>query len=79
MYRAVGYLGLFMGAFFIFAGFFIGIKQILTPPLKIFSFEWTYFSEHPDHVNYISGVLLVLYGIFRLYRSYKIIKTNNDF
>lgn len=76
MYKAVGYIGLFMSIFFIFAAGFIAIKQILPPPPPIFNHEWTYFMEHPSHFNYLMAALLGAYGIFRLWRSYKVIKYN---
>jgi len=75
MEKIVGYLGLFMSIFFIGSGLFIAIKQLFPAPRDIFSFEFTYFKEHPDQFNYLVGALLLAYGVFRLVRSLRILKS----
>jgi len=76
MYKFVGYLGLFMSAFFVASGLYIAIQQFLPPPPPIFQWEFTYFEEHPAVFNYIVGALLVAYGLFRFLRSVRIIRQN---
>ncbi len=76
MQKIVGYLGLFMSIFFIGSGLFIAIKRLFPAPRDIFSFEFTYFKDHPDQFNYLVGLVLITYGVFRLIRSVKILKSN---
>jgi hypothetical protein len=76
MYKFVGYLGLFMSAFFVASGLYIAIQQFLPPPPPIFQWEFTYFEKHPEIFNYIVGALLVGYGMFRFLRSVRIIRQN---
>ncbi|MEM9984364.1 MAG: hypothetical protein AAF804_04650 [Bacteroidota bacterium] len=78
MYKILGYLGLFMSAFFVAAGLFIAFTQFLGPPPAVFKWEMTYFNDHPEVFNYIVGALLVAYGLFRFFRSVKIIRTMNQ-
>lgn len=75
MEKIVGYLGLFMGIFFAGSGLFIAIKQLFPAPRNIFNYEFTYFKENLDHFNYIVGALLLAYGIFRIVRSVRILKS----
>ena len=76
MYKSVGYLGMLMSVFFVFAAVFISVRQMLPPPPPLFGHEWTYFMNHPDQFNYLISLLLGAYGIFRFIRSYRIIRNN---
>lgn len=62
MEKFTAYLGLFMGALFVFMGVFIPVN----PPPALAGLGTVY--------RVLLGVLLVAYGIFRLYRAYKIVK-----
>jgi hypothetical protein len=74
MYKFVGYLGLFMSAFFVASGLYVAIRQFLPPPPPLFQWEFTYFENHPDVFNYLVGALLVAYGMFRFFRSVRAIR-----
>ena len=68
MERIVGYLGLFMSAFFVAAGIFFIWKQPLGVPVWFSSLQ-----GKPHVFNIIVGILPIVYGIFRFFRSYKIV------
>lgn len=76
--KAVGYLGLLMSGFFVFAGIYISVSQMLPPPPPVFGHEWTFFMENPQYFNYLVTLLLIAYGIFRFVRSYKMIRNNEQ-
>ena len=66
MYRIVSLLGLFFGAFFIFAGIFFAIQK----PANILyegAPAWYYFGI---------GGMIAAYGGFRIYRAWKALKQN---
>ncbi|RMG71359.1 MAG: hypothetical protein D6722_07035 [Bacteroidetes bacterium] len=64
MEKFTAYLGFFMGAFFIFMGVFLPLK----PPPAL--------AELTPFFRVLLGVLLVAYGIFRVYRAYKVVRPN---
>ncbi len=77
MFKFVGYLGLFMSAFFVASGLYMAARQFLIPPKDLFEgFGLSYFVEHPDVFNYVVGAILILYGVFRFFRSVKVIREN---
>ena len=74
MHKIVGYLGLLMGVIFTGIGGFIAIFQPLIPISGIYDFDWTFIKDNAPALNIIVGLLFIAYGIYRLYRSYNIIK-----
>lgn len=79
MRKSIGYAWVFMSLFYTACGAFIFFKQILPPsPPKWFDIEWTWLQAHPKVFNYLMGSLLMAYGIYRLYRSYKTIKGKDE-
>jgi len=79
MYKIVGYLGLFMSAFFVASGIYIAASQILSPPSGIYKWEFTFLQDNPAIFNYIVAALLVAYGIFRFSRSVRAIKESRQY
>jgi hypothetical protein len=77
MYKFVGYLGVFMSAFFVAVGLFMAIRQFLVPPKEVFE-QWGlgYFADNPAVFNYLVGSLLIAYGVFRFFRSLRIVRQN---
>lgn len=68
MEKIVGYLGLFMSIFFVFSGIFIAWKQPLNVPSYFSSLQ-----SSPATFHFIIGAILILYGIFRFVRAYKMV------
>lgn len=53
----------------------MAVSQFLTPPQDLFeSWGLGYFAEHPEVFNYLVGALLIVYGLFRLFRSVRVIR-----
>ncbi len=69
MQRFVGMLGLVMSIFFV--GFGVAI-MIIRP-------ETNLFKDAPAWYHVLIGMLLVAYGIFRFWRSYKTLKENKRY
>ncbi|MDX1908808.1 MAG: hypothetical protein SF053_17360 [Bacteroidia bacterium] len=78
MYKIVGYVGLGMSIFFMFAGGFVAFRQILPPPPDLGAIRFDYFQDHPELFNYLVGGLLIAYGAFRLYRSWRLIQEESE-
>lgn len=73
MEKIVGYLGLFMSAFFVFSGVFMIWKQPLNVPVYFSSMQ-----NNPGLFHIIIGGILILYGIFRFTRAYKLVTGKNS-
>lgn len=79
MNKFVGYLGLFMSAFFVASGLYMAFSQFLTPPKDLFEqFGLGYLAENPAVFNYLVAALLVVYGFFRFLRSVKTIRESRE-
>ena len=79
MRKTLAYVWLLMSLFYIFIGSVIAIRQVLpSVPPPIYDYKWTYFKDNPTHFNYLMGFLLIAYGIYRLFRSYKTIKGEDE-
>jgi hypothetical protein len=76
MYRFVAYLGLPLGVFFAASGLSIAVKRFLPPPPPLFNFRMSFFEQNPDLYNILIGLLLIAYGAFRFYRSFRMIREN---
>ena len=71
MEKIVGYLGLFMSAFFVASGIFLIWRRPFGVPAFFESLQ-----DKP-HVFYIGlGLILISYGIFRFFRAYNLIRKN---
>jgi hypothetical protein len=60
--KALAYVGLFMGSLFVTIGILL---PLYFPPLM---------EQWGNTGNYVVGVVVVLYGILRLNRAYKVLK-----
>jgi len=79
MRKTIGYAWFAMSLFYIACGLVIAIKQILpASPPAWFDIEWTWLKDNPSVFNYLMGGLLIAYGIYRLFRSYKSIKGQDE-
>ncbi|MFK7922955.1 MAG: hypothetical protein AB8H47_13410 [Bacteroidia bacterium] len=79
MRKTIGYAWFAMSLFYIACGLLIAIKQLLpSSPPPWFDVKWTWLQDHPTVFNYTMGGLLIAYGIYRLFRSYKSIKGQDE-
>ncbi|MEO1450439.1 MAG: hypothetical protein AAFV07_12990 [Bacteroidota bacterium] len=76
MYKVVAYLGLIMGVFFVFSGLLIAYTKFLQAPPPIFQYEFTAIENNLGLYNALIGALVAAYGIFRVRRSFKLIREN---
>lgn len=60
--KTLAYVGLFMGSLFVTIGI---LMPLFFPPI---------YEPWGNTGNYVAGVLIVLYGILRLNRAYKVLK-----
>ena len=79
MRKTIGLVWLFMSIFYTAIGAVIAFKQILpSVPPPVFDYKWEYFQNNPTHFNYLMGGLLMAYGIYRMRRSYKTIRGQQE-